>query len=260
MATLDFAVKLATERHSGQVDRGGAPYIDHPLRVMANVETEEEKIVAVLHDVLEDTPTTPKELADFGFSSNVIQAIQSLTKLNGEDRFKAAYRTAKNRIAIKVKLADLADNMDLSRLKNVTAKDRARLLEYQKVHLILKHALEDILESKDTLGERIRWIRGKESRRIFAERFDITPGTLQRYESNERLPELSTLLKLCELTGYSLDFLVFGKEPSITDSENIILRQYRKSAVIIQNKILLLFLANDLASEMKVEPIERELA
>ena len=131
---------MACERHAGQVDKAGQDYIQHPLRVMENVQQPHAKICAVLHDILEDTPTTIDELKVLGFEQKIIDAIVAVTKVNGENRFQAVQRTVKNPIACEVKLADLSDNMDLSRLPKISAKDLIRYKQYQKVQEILKEA------------------------------------------------------------------------------------------------------------------------
>ena len=133
MSELDRAIVIATEAHSGQRDRGGAPYILHPLRVMMAVETDEQRIVAVLHDVLEDCPEwNPARLICEGFSPNVISALMTLTKRSGETYEGFIERVKVDPLAVRVKLADLADNSDLSRLKKVTDKDRERHAKYQR--------------------------------------------------------------------------------------------------------------------------------
>jgi GTP diphosphokinase / guanosine-3',5'-bis(diphosphate) 3'-diphosphatase len=137
MSTLERAIQIAAKAHSGQIDKAGEPYILHPLRMMLAVQGESERIVAVLHDVVEDTDVTIEKLIAEGFSTEVIEAIANLTKLPGESRLSAAYRAAANPIARVVKLADNADNMDLSRIPNPTAKDWARLEEYKAVRTIL---------------------------------------------------------------------------------------------------------------------------
>lgn len=137
MATLEQAISLAAQRHAGQVDKANAPYILHPLRVMLNVPDIEHKIVAVLHDILEDTTTTTDELYALGFPKHLIEAIVALTKQQGESRIQAAQRTLRNPIARVVKLADLTDNMDLSRIQSPTIKDFERLKQYQQVRDIL---------------------------------------------------------------------------------------------------------------------------
>ena len=137
MATLEHAIALAARAHDGQTDKAGQPYILHPLRVMLAVATEEERMAAVLHDTVEDTPVTFQELAVEGFPLAVIEAVEALTKHQGESRLAAAQRAVVNPIARQVKLADVADNMDLSRIPKPTAKDLARLREYEAVRTLL---------------------------------------------------------------------------------------------------------------------------
>ena len=137
MATLEQAIALAAKQHEGEVDKANSPYILHPLRVMLNVPTIEHKIVAVLHDILEDTETTIEDLYQFGFQEHIIDAIVALTKKQGETRLEAAQRARQNPIARVVKLADINDNMDLSRISSPTSKDFERLNEYKQVRDIL---------------------------------------------------------------------------------------------------------------------------
>ena len=107
---------------------------------MQNVQHPNAKIVAVLHDILEDTATSVTDLRLLGFDENIIHAVLAVTKQDGESRFQAVQRTVKNPIACEVKLADLRDNMDLSRLPKISAKDLIRYKQYQKVQKILKEA------------------------------------------------------------------------------------------------------------------------
>lgn len=137
MSTIEKAIALAAKKHMGQVDKAGQAYIFHPLRLMFKVKTSEQQIVAVLHDILEDTDTTIVDLISLGFSQEVIDAIDAMTKRPHETRIEAAYRTVKNPIARVVKLADLADNMDISRIPQPTTRDLLRLEEYKQVHQIL---------------------------------------------------------------------------------------------------------------------------
>lgn len=138
MATLERAIEIAASAHAGQVDKADQPYILHPIRVMMSVSTLEERTVAVLHDVVEDTVTTFDDLAGYGFSDAVISAVKALTKTDGESRLAAARRAVQDPIARIVKLADVADNMDLSRIPDPTAKDLARLEEYKQVRALLE--------------------------------------------------------------------------------------------------------------------------
>lgn len=137
MATLERAVAIAAAAHAGQVDKAGQPYILHPLRVMLRVTSEQERIAAVLHDVVEDSEVSLQDLQGEGFQPDVIAAIEALTKRPGESRLQAAARAAADPIARQVKLADNAENMDLSRIANPTARDIARIEEYAAVRKIL---------------------------------------------------------------------------------------------------------------------------
>ena len=137
MATLERAIELAAKAHAGQVDKAGQPYILHPLRLMLSVRTPHERMAAVLHDIVEDTPTTFDDLVAEGFPPEVVAAVRALTKTDGEKRIAAAHRAAADPVARVVKLADVADNMDLSRIAAPTEKDYARLEEYRQVQAIL---------------------------------------------------------------------------------------------------------------------------
>jgi GTP diphosphokinase / guanosine-3',5'-bis(diphosphate) 3'-diphosphatase len=138
MSTLDRAIEIAIKAHAGQVDKGGEPYILHPLRVMLRMRTEDERIVAVLHDVVEDSATSFEDLRAEGFSGAVIEALDALTKRPGEGRVDAAKRAARIPLARAVKLADNAENSDLSRIASPTQKDFDRLEEYRKVRELLE--------------------------------------------------------------------------------------------------------------------------
>lgn len=133
---LNKMLVLATNRHSGQFDRGGNPYILHPLKVMYFLNTEDEELqcIALGHDVVEDTDTTYQELREIGFSERIVKGIQSLTKMPGEtyDQYKAKVKA--NPDAIKVKMCDLRHNTDIRRLKSVTEKDIARTEKYNRFY------------------------------------------------------------------------------------------------------------------------------
>ena len=132
MSTLKRAIAIARKAHKGQVDKGGAPYILHPLRMMARLFTEEERIVAVLHDVVEDGGVSLSALRAEGFSETVIAAVDSLTKRPGETYETFVLRAASNDIGRSVKLADLSDNCEnLSRIPKMTPADYERLGKYQ---------------------------------------------------------------------------------------------------------------------------------
>lgn len=135
MSTLERAIEIATEAHKGQYDKAGNDYIGHPLRVMDMGRTEEEKIVGVLHDVVEDTEWTFAQLAAEGFSQEVIDALQCVTKLSENENYDDFIeRVKKNPLATAVKINDLSDNMDIRRRPYLSDKDVKRLKKYLKAY------------------------------------------------------------------------------------------------------------------------------
>ena len=135
MSTLQRAIEIATEAHKGQFDKAGREYIGHPLRVMEMGKTEEEKIVGVLHDVIEDTDWTFEKLAEEGFSDKVIAALKCVTKLSENENYDDFIdRVKKNPLAAAVKINDLTDNMDIRRLPYLSDKDVKRLKKYLKAY------------------------------------------------------------------------------------------------------------------------------
>jgi predicted transposase YbfD/YdcC len=130
--TIDDAIARATRAHEGQTDKAGQPYIGHLLRVMGGVRIESEleeaaKMAAVLHDVLEDTMVTSADLRSEGCPREVIEAVEAVTKRDGEGLEAYLSRVAANRVAYAVKLADLVDNSDESRLRQLPHEDAERL-------------------------------------------------------------------------------------------------------------------------------------
>lgn len=132
-ALLQRAIDLAHQAHTQQVDKGGQPYIHHPLRVMASMETPQEKIVAVLHDAIEDSALTLEDLLAQGFPVDIVDSIAALTKISGEDYEAYLKRVMGNTIALRVKIADMTDNLDISRIPHPTTKDWQRLAKYQQI-------------------------------------------------------------------------------------------------------------------------------
>lgn len=129
---LRRAVALAEQQHAGQVDKAGRPYIDHPKRVMGAMQTDAERIVAVLHDVIEDGDVTLAQLADEGFPRYLLDALDAVTRRAGETYEAFVARAALDPIGRQVKIADLRDNADLSRIAAPTEKDRARTEKYRR--------------------------------------------------------------------------------------------------------------------------------
>ena len=129
---VDLALSIARKAHEGQLDKAGVDYIEHPIYVASQVDTEEEKAVALLHDVIEDSPVSAEELLQAGLPETVVTAVQVLTKKKEQDYQTYLETVKKNPLARVVKLADLKHNSDLSRLSSITAKDRERLKKYKK--------------------------------------------------------------------------------------------------------------------------------
>jgi (p)ppGpp synthase/HD superfamily hydrolase len=143
MATLDRAIRIAVKAHKGQTDKYGNPYILHPMRVMGMGRTDDEKIVGILHDVVEDTDWTFEDLRKEGFSERVIAALDCVTKRSDdEDYDEFVARTRTNALAIRVKLNDLTDNMDIRRMGEVKEKDVKRLNKYLRAYKLLSADLD----------------------------------------------------------------------------------------------------------------------
>lgn len=132
MSTLERAIAIALEAHAGQVDKAGAPYILHPLRVMLSLDTLDERITGVLHDVVEDSPWTLARLQAEGFSERALLAIDAVTRRDGESYEVFVARAGQDPIGRRVKLADLEDNANLARIAAPTDQDHARLERYRR--------------------------------------------------------------------------------------------------------------------------------
>ena len=135
MDLIELAIDIALNAHKGQKDKASKPYILHPLRLMGKMQTPEEMATAVLHDVLEDSAFTAVDLVERGISVEIVKAIECLTKLSGESYGDYLERVSNSALAVKVKLADLEDNMNILRLDSLTEKD---LIRIEKYHLAWK--------------------------------------------------------------------------------------------------------------------------
>lgn len=150
---LEKAIKIAVEAHTGQVDKGGNPYILHPLRVMLSLNSEDERIVGVLHDVVEDCEGwTWERLKDQGCSDEIIEALKSVSKTPEEEAeyrsllederlghyLEFIQRAKANEIGRRVKEADIRDNLDITRIDDITERDINRLNRYKKALKYLK--------------------------------------------------------------------------------------------------------------------------
>lgn len=136
---IELAISIALKAHKGQRDKGGNPYILHPIAVMNREETIEEKIVAVLHDVIEDTEVTLEQLREQGFSEKIIKAIHLLMRSEKDSYEEFIEKTIENRISRNVKIADIKENMNFARIKEPTESDYKRLEKYRKALEILRN-------------------------------------------------------------------------------------------------------------------------
>ena len=137
MLLLQKARAIAEEAHRGQVDKGGKPYVQHPVRVAENCCTPEAKVAALLHDTIEDGGVTAGYLREQGFPDCIVEAVVALTRQEGEDYEDYVRRVAANPIGREVKLADLSDNMDISRIPHPTNRDWSRLEKYRRAWRLL---------------------------------------------------------------------------------------------------------------------------
>ncbi|WP_222912660.1 HD domain-containing protein [Natrinema sp. SYSU A 869] len=131
MNDLERAIHIATDAYTGQTDKAGETYIRHPLRVMRQMDTETERVVAVLHDVVEDSDYELDDI-ESQFDTTVREAVDALTKREEESYAEAIERAGSNTIAQRVKIADLRDNMDLTRLESVDDESQSRLKKYHR--------------------------------------------------------------------------------------------------------------------------------
>lgn len=128
---FQIALELAVEKHKNQTDKAGNSYILHPLHVMENVNSKEGKIVAILHDIIEDTDVTEDYLLKIGLSKRIVDAVVALTRSEDIDYQEYIKNLSSNPLAKEVKLADLEHNMDLKRLPTLEEKDLERNRKYQ---------------------------------------------------------------------------------------------------------------------------------
>ncbi len=143
---LDKAIVIATNAHHGQFDKGGKPYILHPLAVMNMLATEDEELMAIglLHDVIEDTKVTYKDLRDAGMTERVIDGIRGMTKLPGQTLEEYKEQVFDNIDTMKTKACDLRHNSDFRRLKGVSEKDIERMAKYQVFYFQIQQKLNEV--------------------------------------------------------------------------------------------------------------------
>ena len=140
---LDKAIQIAASAHAGQFDKGGMPYLMHPMRVMSFLKGNDEELqcIAILHDVLEDSSVTAEDLLAAGMTHRIVSGVQCLTKIKGESYENYKLRVFASVDAMQVKLADLRHNSDIRRLKGVTQKDVDRIAKYHTFFLEISDRL-----------------------------------------------------------------------------------------------------------------------
>jgi (p)ppGpp synthase/HD superfamily hydrolase len=143
MNLLEKVISFALEAHTGHTDKTGRPYILHPLHLMSQMDTDEERMAAVLHDVIEDTNHTLADIAALGVPQTVLEALTLLTHDDKDTPYLDYVRALKpHPLARKIKLADLRHNMDIRRLSTITDKDAARLERYRQAWALLNSIQE----------------------------------------------------------------------------------------------------------------------
>ncbi len=149
---LGKMIHIATNAHDGQFDRGGVPYILHPLTVMQYLKTDDEELqcIALGHDVIEDTDVTYQDLRESGMTDRIVSGIAALTKLPGQTLEEYKAQVFANVDAMRVKLCDLRHNTDIRRLKGVRQKDIDRMARYHMFYLEIQAKLSEINEAVDT--------------------------------------------------------------------------------------------------------------
>jgi hypothetical protein len=131
------AIKIAFEAHAGQLDRSGLPYVLHPIHVAEQMKDEDTCVVALLHDVIEDTDMTLEDLRTYGFTEAQLEGVRLMTRLEDEDYFDYVRNLKDNPIARAVKIEDLKHNSDKARISVMTDDDQKRLEKYKKALEIL---------------------------------------------------------------------------------------------------------------------------
>ena len=129
---FDKAAEIAMKAHEGQTDKSGKPYIGHVMRVSLRCKTQKSKVIALLHDVIEDTPVTPEQLRAEGIPADIVECVITLSKKEGEPYEQYINKVALNPLCREVKIADLEDNMDIRRLTEIGESDVRRLKKYLK--------------------------------------------------------------------------------------------------------------------------------
>lgn len=181
---LPMAIEMAVKAHRGVLNRDGTPYILHPLRLMMRAKGYADQIVAVLHDTIEDTPLTLQDLTEAGFPAEIVLAVDALTKREGEGYEGFIERIALNSLAVRVKLLDLYDNIDVTRLPELSERDLQRTLKYHHAILRLKRTTSSVMRQNIPFEETGSPLYGKADADIVAPR----RGCPQAMENEHSFP------------------------------------------------------------------------
>jgi len=138
MDLIEKSLEIALKAYKGQKDKAGETYILHPLRLMAKVTSVEEKSVALLHDVIEDSEFTAEDLLSEGIPSEIVFAVQAMTKADGENYEAFILRVKDNPLAARIKCLDIEDNINVLRLNAISQKDLDRVAKYHKAWSVLQ--------------------------------------------------------------------------------------------------------------------------
>lgn len=136
---LDLAIEIACKAHAGQKDKAGDNYILHPLRLMLKFNNDEERVVAILHDVIEDSDVSLDIIKNFGFSQAVVDALDCLTKRDNEQYEVFIHRLVGNNLSKRIKIEDIKDNLNLLRLHELNEYDLLRINKYHKALRFLEN-------------------------------------------------------------------------------------------------------------------------
>ena len=202
------ALKISFDAHKNQVDKSGMPYVYHPFHLAEQMNDELSTCVALLHDVAEDSDITLDDLKRQGFSENVLAAVDAMTHREGETYMDFIKRLSVNEIARHVKIQDIRNNMDLSRIPSPTDADFARIEKYKKAYAILTEGLVRSDGTSDVLTEReilhaASQFRLNDDSGIISGKESGYDHSLTPEESKERIRRMKEeILKRLEELGY----------------------------------------------------------
>lgn len=276
---LDKAAQICVSKHAGQRDKAGAPYFQHPMRVAMRCRTDEEKMVALLHDTIEDTDVTADYLLDEGFPREVVDGILSVTKREGESYEDFVARAKQNPLGRAVKLHDLEDNLDLMRLSEVSPDMAARLSKYLAAHRFL---LDDsapvpapsrpIKRIADLYKEQRAAINANILRRMQTDKGGVRRGqdtlmvTWHKEGGFQELAAIDTFINVIRKVGYAeveaLNIKYQNKYPIVTTQKG--LKDYKEATAgyyvlsNLPNKMKAIYL-NNIADAFEL-PFKAELA